>query len=141
MKKILLASSLVCFALVSCNNSDTNSQNFAKSPEELKIELIQHEQNDPTNYLFADGTYRENIWGNKLKVSCTITNNATLTTYKDVVVRVNYYSQTESVLATNEYTIYEYFQPNSSKTIEMKIENYSDVYTIGWDVVSALAVN
>jgi hypothetical protein len=142
MKKTTLLFCLVLTFLVSCDSGgSTSSSSAPKSTEELKMDLTAQEQNFPTDYLSADGTYRENIWGSKLKISCTITNRATLATFKDAIVQVTYYSKTKTVLGTKEYTIYEMFPPNSSKTIELKIDNYNDVNSIGWDVISATAVN
>ena len=103
----------------------------------MTIEEIERSQ--PTNFLSASGTYRENFWGDKFKVSCKISNNATVATYKDAVVRVTYYSKTKTVLTTKDYTIYETFPPHSTKTVELKIENYQNVNSIGWDVLSAIA--
>jgi len=40
-------------------------------------------------------------------------------------------------LGTNDYTIYEVFPPTSSKTVRLKIDNYKNVATIGWDVIMA----
>jgi hypothetical protein len=140
--KTIFSISLALVTLISCNNSGSaDSPSAPKSAEELKMDLKAQEQNIPTDYLTADGTYRENIWGDKLKISCTITNRATLATFKDAIVEVTYYSKTKTELAAKEYTIYEIFPPGSSKTIELKIDNFKDVSSIGWDVISATAVN
>lgn len=103
----------------------------------LTVEEI--EQSQPTAFLKADGNYNENFWGTKIKVHGVITNSATVATYKDAVVRVTYYSKTKTNLGSNDYTIYESFPPHSTTNFELKIENYKDVHSIGWEVVSAVA--
>ncbi len=149
MKKLILilfATTLV--AITSCSNSTSSSSGSEiptvveapKTPEELRMELKQQEEVEPVKYLSADGTYRENFWGDKIKVNCTITNKATLATFKDAVVEITYYAKSKTVLGKTTQTIYEIFSPNSTKTIELKIDNYKDVSTIGWDVTSATAV-
>lgn len=141
MKKTSLFIFVAVLALSSCSNvGSSGSTSVQKSPEELKMDLKILEQNAPTDYLTADGTYRESFWGNKLKISCTIKNQATLATFKDAVVQVTYYSKTKTELRSKEYSIYEMFPPNSSKTIDLKIDNYKNVNSIGWDVISATAV-
>lgn len=141
MKKTSLFIFVAVLALSSCSNvGSSGSTSVQKSPEELKMDLKILEQNAPTDYLTADGTYRESFWGNKLKISCTIKNQATLATFKDAVVQVTYYSKTKTELGSKEYSIYEMFPPNSSKTIDLKIDNYKNVNSIGWDVISATAV-
>lgn len=138
--KLTIALCAVCLLMLSCNNggsasSTTNTQTY----EERVMSVEEMERADPVKFLEADGTYKENFWGDKLKVSCTITNSATVVTFKDAVVRVTYYSKTKTVLGTNDYTVYEFFAPNSSKTVELKVDNYTDVNSIGWEVVDAKA--
>jgi hypothetical protein len=141
----LVATIFICafITLNSCKNGsgDTTNSSSQKSSTELKMELKMLEKNSPTDYLTASGTYRESFWGNKLKINCTITNKATLSSYKDAVVRVTYFSKTETNLGTKDYTLYEVFTPNSTKTVEMKIENYKDVNSVGWEVVKAVAID
>lgn len=95
------------------------------------------EKSQPIKFLTADGNYNENFWGDKLKVHGTITNKATVATFKDAVVRVTYYSKTKTALGTNDYTIYETFPPTSSKRFELKIEKYKNVNSIGLEVIDA----
>jgi hypothetical protein len=97
------------------------------------------ERLQPTKFLMADGKYENNFWGDKILVHGVITNNATVATYKDAVVRVTYYSKTKTVLGNKDYTVYEMFPPHSTTEFELKIDNYKDVNTIGWDVIKATA--
>jgi hypothetical protein len=149
MKKAICIFSIVSALITSCNNSSgsgssSSSSSFQmevpKSPEELRMELKQQEEANPTAYLSADGTYRENFWGDKLKISCTIHNTATLARFKDAIIRVTFYAKSKTVLGTEDYTVYEIFPPNSKKTVQMKITNYKNVNTIGWDVISAVPI-
>lgn len=99
------------------------------------VEEIEHE--DPVRFLRASGDYKENFWGDKIKINCTIYNNATVATYKDVEVQVTYYTKTNTSIGSETHTIYEVFPPSSSKTIKLKINNHSNVNSIGWEVISA----
>jgi hypothetical protein len=130
---IVLIVIVVGFILIAnLNNSGSSYQEKIMTVEEIEL-------SQPTSFLFADGNYRENFWGDKFKVSCTITNKATVATYKDAIVRVTYYSKTKTVLGSNDYTIYEVFSPTSTKTVQLTIENYKDVESIGWEVISAIS--
>ena len=137
MKKILAL--CLFFSFLNCKQADA-SYEAPKTAEELKMELKMQEQNAPNEYLKANGNYNENFWGNKLKVNCVIKNNATLATFKDAVLKISYYSKTKTEIANKEMTLYEMFPPNSSKTIELKIDNYDDVNSIGWEIVNATPV-
>jgi hypothetical protein len=127
--------------IISCGHSGgSSSDNSSGSSYQEKVMSVEEiERSQPTNFLTADGTYNENLWGNKLKVHGTIKNSATVASYKDAVVRVTYYSKTNTELGSKEYTIYEVFSPHSTKNFELKIDNYQEVNSIGWDVISAVA--
>lgn len=107
--------------------------------QEKVMTLEEIERETPTDFLNASGTYKENFWGDKFKVNVVITNKATVATYKDAVIRITYYSKTETALGSKDYTVYETFPPTSSKTVELKIDNYKDVASLGWDVIQATA--
>lgn len=107
------------------------------SYEEKVMTIEEIERSQPTNFLSAEGTYKQNFWGDKIKVNCVITNRATVATYKDAVVRITYYTKTNTEIGSKDYSIYEVFPPNSTKTIELKIDNYKDVNSIGWAVIRA----
>lgn len=108
-----------------------------KSYKERVMTIEEIERSQPTTFLSANGTYRKNFLGNKIKINCVITNKAKAATYKDAVVRVTYYAKTKTALRSNDYTIYEIFSPSSTKTVKLKIDNYKHVKTIGWDIISA----
>jgi len=110
-----------------------------QSYEEKVMTVEEIESSRPCDFLNASGNYNENFLGNKLKVHGIITNNATVATYKDAIVKVTYYSKTKTELGSKKYTIYEIFPPNSTKEFELKIENYRNVSSIGWDVIDASA--
>lgn len=122
------------------NNSDGVTNTDTQTYQEKVMTVEEIESSQPTNFLTASGKYNENFWGTKIKVHGVINNSATVATYKDAVVKVTYYSKTKTELGSNKYTIYETFPPNSTTQFELKIENYNNVNSIGWDVESA-AIN
>jgi hypothetical protein len=119
------------------------SSTYSTSPEtyQEKVMTVEEiEKADPTRFLNANGTYNENFWGTKFKVHCTISNKATVASYKDAVVRITFFSKTNTVLGSEDVTLYEVFPPTSSKTMELKVTMYKDVRKLGWDVVRATAI-
>lgn len=102
------------------------------------LTIRETENADPIRFLNAKGNYDSSFWGTKLKIRGEITNKATVAEYKDVTLRVTYFSKTKSVLGTKEYTLYEVYPANSSTPFRLDIENYKDVNSIGWEVISAL---
>jgi hypothetical protein len=122
---------IIAIGLFACSNNNGGTyQQKVQSVEEI-------ERAQPTNFLNASGTFNPTLFGNNLKVHGVIKNKATVATYKDAVVKITYYSKTKTSLGSNNYTIYDFFPPNTEKTFELKIDNYQNVSTIGLDVIKA----
>ncbi len=103
----------------------------------MTVEEIERSQ--PSEFLSVGGTYRETFLGDKFKVYCEFSNTATIVTYKDAVLRFTYYSKTNSIIGTKDYTVYESFPPGTNKSVELKIDNYKNVNSIGWELIRAEA--
>lgn len=67
-----------------------DKESSSSTYQESIMTIQEIEAASPLNYLQADGTYRENFIGDKIKIDGSIANTATVTTYKDVSVRVNF---------------------------------------------------
>ncbi|MBL4664098.1 MAG: DUF4339 domain-containing protein [Flavobacteriaceae bacterium] len=124
----------VVITLVTYNSSDLSPASYAE--KRMSIEEI--ENADPIRFLSAKGKYNESFWGTKIKIRGSISNTATMADYKDVTVRVTYYSRTMSVLGSKEYTLYEVYKPRTTTPFRLDIANFKDVDTIRWEVISAL---
>jgi hypothetical protein len=127
---ILLLLSLVVNILVSKKSSSSTYEESVMTIQEI-------EAASPLNYLQAAGTYNNNFFGDKVKINGVITNSATVTTYKDVTVRVNFYSKTNTLIGTEDYTLYEFYPPNSKQEFKLKVKAYNDVSSLGWEVINA----
>lgn len=129
---------VVLVIVLSVLDVDSSDGQGNESYQQKVMTVLQMEFSEPTKFLTADGEYNQNFWGDKIKVHGEIHNTATVANYKDALVKVTYYSKTNTVLGNEEYTIYEKFPPHSTVKFELSIENYKDVSTIGWDVINAL---
>jgi hypothetical protein len=116
------------------------SDNNAQSYREKIMTVSEIEQSQPAKFLIAEGNYSQNFLGTKLKVHGLIKNKATVASYKDAVVKVTYYSKTKTKLGSENYTIYDTFGPHTTVPFELKIDNYQDVSTIGWEVIDAVGI-
>lgn len=65
--------------------------------------------------------YKPNFWGTKLKFKVVIFNHAKITEYKDLKLRIIWYSATNSVIDEKTYIRYDYFQPNNSYNIGFEL--------------------
>lgn len=127
---IIIAIGLIADYSSKSSRSDTYTESI--------MTIGEIEAADPAIYLNATGTYKANFLGDKLNINGIIENKATVTNYKDVIVEVVFYSKTKSEVGREQYTIYDFFGPNSKKEFKLKVKNYSNVKSIGWNVVNAI---
>ena len=119
MKKIavIISASII---LLSCNNSDTKKAAKEKDSYEATRESLQDkETKNPQNFLTVSGHDRHNILGQTV-VKGTVSNKATVASYKDVDVKLDFYSKTGTLLETDKETVYEIIGPGQSKNFKTK---------------------
>jgi hypothetical protein len=90
-----------------------------------------------TAYLVATGTYKPNFWLAKWHIDGFVSNTASHTNYKDVVVKVNFYSRTNTVIDTKEYVLYDYFPYGLKKEFNLEVDRPAAATTCGWQAMSA----
>lgn len=122
--------------LGACGQSAKQDHYSATTYQEQKLTLEQQEKQAPLQFISSDGTYRKNLFG-RFVLDGTITNTATIATYKDIVLEIRFYSRTETLLGTKQYTLYQYYPPGSKKTFQLKVDANSAATKIGWKIVKA----
>jgi len=144
---------LIAILIAACESShSTNNFNddltnespeIEKSPEELRAELKISEENSPLEYLscgrvwmtpqqrqtrsaglFHDAEYE----ADGAIFRGTISNNATLARFKDARIKILFYSQTNTLIETQNYVIYEYLNPQSGTDFSFKTKSYPQAY-------------
>lgn len=124
MKKprIILAAIALIVVICSCQSS-SGSSNFSfgteKTAEEIKAELKQKEQQEFYKYIHAKASMRKNIIGETV-LEGTISNAATLTSFKDVVLEVTFISKTGTEIETQNQTVYEIVKPGGLVPFKIK---------------------
>ena len=150
LKSLPIACSLGLLAILftSCSSADSYiSNSYAtttvaerpKTAQELRAELLAQEQGAPTEYLQAQGTYRRNLIG-QLVLEGDIFNQATLARFKDPVLSVTWYSQTQTELGTQQLPIYEVMGPQDSKHYKLKTDAPSEVATVSIGITGATPI-
>ena len=119
MKKlsVILFTSAVLF---SCSSNDPkNAVSEKENYEKTKENLADKEKKDPQNFLTVTGHDKHNLLGQTV-VKGTITNKATVAVYKDVDVKLDFYSKTRTLLETDKETVFEIIGPGQSKNFKTK---------------------
>ncbi len=139
---IIVVVVLVVFFIVDKLNQSSSNYNDSSDNYEERVKSVEEiERENPLDFLSVTGNYSENFWGDKIKIQCDVTNNATVAVYKDVVIKFSYYSKSETLLGTETETIYEVFEPNKTKSFNFKIPNYENTSSLGCDIQSARVKN
>ena len=137
--RTIVVTVMINILMVSCVESGKTKPNYeSEVTYDEKVNSIEDiELSQFYKFLNVNANYRKNLIGTKIKIDGSITNSATVATYKDVIVKVRYYSITQTELYNEDYTIYNFFPPNTVIDFELKISNYKDVESIGLEVVGA----
>ena len=106
--------------LISCNNNDSKKVKSEKdSYETTKESLGEKETKNPQNFLTVSGHDKHNLIGQTV-VKGIVINKATVASYKDVDLKLDFYSKTGTLLETDKETIYEIIAPGESKNFKTK---------------------
>lgn len=102
--------------IISCNQSDNPD---TKNYEVNKKSILEKEQNNPKDFLTISVSNKRNIMGQTV-VRGNIKNNAVLAKYKDIHINLYFYSKTNTLVDTEEETIYEQLFPGDQKKFKTK---------------------
>ncbi|MCA6440845.1 MAG: FxLYD domain-containing protein [Sediminibacterium sp.] len=113
---------LIVMSLMACNN-EKNGKGFDKANyEEVKENLADKEKNNPTKFLAVENSDRKNIIGQTV-VKGTIHNKATIASYKDVQLKLSFFSKTAVKLDEAMETVYDNIPPG--ETIKFKTKYFA----------------
>jgi hypothetical protein len=134
MKKIIPALIMLSFVFAACGGDDKAADKKDKDKyEQTKETLEQTEKKNPKRFLTVEGSDRKNLIGQRV-IKGTISNKATVASYKDVDIELSFYSETGALLERDHEVIYEtiaaggstsfktkYFAPKGTDSVAMKI--------------------
>jgi predicted methyltransferase len=121
MKRCLLFS-LIGLSLIACNESKKEESFDKKTYEVVKETLEEKEKKNPTRFIAANNRDRKNIIGQTV-VIVNLTNNATIATYKDIALKLSFFSKTSVKLDEGNETVYETLKPG--QTIKFKTKYFA----------------
>ncbi len=118
MKKFI-ALLFVGSLLFSCKDDKKEKKFNEKTYEENKESLADKEKNNPARFLSIDNRDRKNLIGQTVVIGY-LTNNATVCTYKDVEIKLSFFSKTGVRLDEGMETIYETISPGEKVKFKTK---------------------
>jgi hypothetical protein len=136
MKRVLLAFALIV-VLFSCKNDKKEKKFDAESYEKVKETLAEKEKNNPARFLVVNNHDRKNLIGQTVVIG-TLSNQATVCWYKDVELKLSFFSKTGVKLDEGLETVYENIGPG--KTVKFKTKYFAPKGTDSVAVIVTKAV-
>jgi len=126
---------LASFFIISCNNSN-DEKKTANTYEKVKLTVEEIEKKNPERFLSATGYEKKNLIRQTV-VKGTIVNNAKMVSFKDIDIKLSFYSKTGALLEEDHEMIYETIAPGDSKSFKSKFFAAKGTDSVAVKVVSA----
>ena len=135
MKKILLLCGIAAFFLTACN-SKADDKKATDNYEKGKLAVEEAEKKHPERFLTVGGNDKRNLLGQTV-IKGTIINNAKMVSFKDVDIKLSFYSKTGALLEEDHEVIYETVGPGESKHFKSKYFAAKGTGSVAMKVISA----
>ena len=121
---------------VSCSDKNNYNVNSDKVYEKNKTGLEDAEKKNPESFLPVQGEEKKNLIGQTV-VKGKIFNSAKIMTYKDVNIKLSFYSKTGAVLEEDVETVYETVEPGGTVGFKSKYFTPKGTDSVGMKVITA----
>ena len=121
---------------IACDNNEKYEIKSADQYEKGKESLEIIEQKAPAKFISVNGSSKKNLLGQTV-VRGSVTNHAKIVTFKDVAVRLTFYSKTGALLEQDDEVVYETLDPGSMKPFKSKFFAPKGTDSVAFKVLSA----
>jgi hypothetical protein len=121
---------------MSCASAEEKSEARKDKYEDSKLSLEEIEKKTPTDFLTVDGTDKKNLLGQTV-VRGKIHNKAKMVAFKDVDIKLKFYSKTGTLLQEDQEMIYETIAPGNTVSFKSKYFSPKGTDSIALTVLSA----
>lgn len=128
---------IVTSFLLACNSENAVKEN--ESYHQTKESLLKKEEKNPASFIIVKGNSKKNIVGQTV-VKGTLVNKASVATFKDVDIKLTFYSKTKALLETDRETIYQILNPGESQNFKTKYFAPKGTDSVGLQVLGAKVV-
>ncbi len=135
MKYILIIFTFILL-FSACENKSDYEINSERNYEKGKVTLQQTEQKSPVNFLVIEGEKKKNIIGQTV-IRGEITNNAKIVSFKDVEIKLSFFSKTGALLEQDREIVYETIMPGDSKKFKSKYYTPKGTDSVSFKIVTA----
>ena len=136
MKRSFACLLILTIVFSACSSDESKDKKIADKYEDTKVSLEEIEKKSPEKFISVKGTDKKNLLGQTV-VKGKVQNNAKMATFKDIDVKLFFYSKTGVLLQEDQEMIYETVAPGESKSFKSKYFAPKGTDSIGMRVVSA----
>lgn len=119
MKPSCLLFIFVFISFVACNSKESRAEKEKESYEKTKAALLGKEENNPAMFIHIKGENKKNLIGQTV-IKGKISSSATVAKYKDIDIKLNFYSKTQTLLESDDETIYVTIVPGATEKFKTK---------------------
>lgn len=119
MKKLLIVFAASLFLFVCCTNEKNYDISSVDKYEKSKTSVGDIEKKNPEQFLKVSGNSKKNLLRQTV-IKGNIFNNAKIISFKDVQIRLKFYSKTGALLEEDTDVIYETINPGGSTSFKSK---------------------
>ncbi len=136
MKKYLLIGVALVVVFAACTTTEEKEKKSQDKYESSKLSLEELEKQSPLQFLSVAGNDKRNLLGQTV-VKGKVTNKAKMVTYKDVDIKLFFYSKTGTLLQEDQEVVYEAVAPGATVNFKSKYFAPKGTDSIAMKVVSA----
>lgn len=136
MKHLFIGMVACSFLFVACNNGHDYDIKSNEQYEKGKVSVEEIEKKNPVRFLKVTGTDKKNFIGQTV-IKGNLFNNAKMVHFKDVEIKLSFYSKTGTLLEEDLETVYETINPGGSTTFKSKYFAPKGTDSVGLKVIAA----
>jgi hypothetical protein len=136
MKNILTILLLFAVIATACNNKQKYEIKSTDKYEKTKASLEEVEKKEPSRFLAVSGYNKRNLVGQTV-VRGTVYNNAKLVNFKDIDIKLSFYSKTGALLEEDHHVVYETIHPGGSAGFKSKYFAPKGTDSVAMKVITA----
>ncbi|WP_462219513.1 hypothetical protein [Ferruginibacter sp.] len=119
MKRMIALVFVSALIISACNSSDKKTDAVNDKYEQTKETLGETEKKNPARFLSVTGKDKRNLLGQTV-VKGMLNNTAKVASYKDVQIKLSFYSKTKALLEEDVETVFETLAPGKSAEFKTK---------------------
>ena len=135
MKKISIAIIIATLFFTACNGK-TDDKKTTDTYEKGKLTVEEIEKKNPERFLSVSGNDKKNLLGQTV-IKGTLINHGKMVSFKDVDIKLSFYSKTGALLEEDHEVVYETIAPGDSKNFKTKYFAAKGTDSVGMKVISA----